>query len=139
MRYKEEFPWHIDATLIPLRAGLVMINPVRTPLEKGQKELFETNGWEILKAPKTVRSGKGPLECCSLWLNMNLLVLDPKTVCVEASETPIQELLDKYDFEVIPVPLYDVAAFGGGLHCSTADVQRAGSLEDYFPKQIENF
>ncbi len=139
VRYKDEFPWHIDATLIPLRAGLVMINPVRTPLEKGQKELFETNGWEILKAPKTVRSGKGPLECCSLWLNMNLLVLDPKTVCVEASETPIQELLDKYDFEVIPVPLYDVAAFGGGLHCSTADVQRVGSLEDYFPKQIEGF
>jgi glycine amidinotransferase len=139
VRYKEELPWHIDSTLIPLRAGLVMINPVRTPLEEGQKKLFEANDWEILEAPKTVRSGKGPLEFCSLWLNMNILVLDPKTVCVEASETPVQKLLDKYGFEVIPVPLYDVAAFGGGLHCSTADVHREGSLEDYFPNQIEDF
>ena len=26
-------------------------------------------------------------------------------------------------------------AFGGGLHCCTADVYREGELKDYFPKQ----
>lgn len=29
-----------------------------------------------------------------------------------------------------PVPLREVRAFGGGLHLATADVYRAGSLED---------
>ena len=70
---------------------------------------------------------------------MNCLVIDTKTICIEAAETPMMELLDKYDFEVIPVPLFEVSPFGGGLHCATADVYREGTLEDYFPKQVEGF
>lgn len=76
---------------------------------------------------------------CSLWLNTNILVLDPKTVCVEASETPVQELLDSKGFNVITVPFYEVSPFGGGLHCATADVYRESVFEDYFPKQISGF
>jgi glycine amidinotransferase len=138
VRYREVLPWHIDSTLIPLRPGLVMINPIRSPLEP-QNELFEKNDWEVIYAPKTVLKGKRPMTFCSLWLNMNLLVIDPKTVCVEASETPVIELLDKHGFEVIPVPFYEVSPFGGGLHCATADVYREGKIEDYFPNQIEGF
>ena len=37
--------------------------------------------------------------------------------------------------EVIPVELRDAYAFGGGLHCCTADVYREGKIKDYFPKQ----
>jgi len=37
--------------------------------------------------------------------------------------------------EVIEVDFRDVYPFGGGLHCSTADVYREGKYEDYFPKQ----
>ncbi len=28
---------------------------------------------------------------------------------------------------------------GGGLHCTTADVYREGTLEDYFPRQIPGY
>jgi glycine amidinotransferase len=139
VRYREHAPWHMDSTLIPLRPGLVMINPIRTPLEPGQKELFEKNDWEVLMAPKSVLEKKRDMTFCSIWLNMNLLVLDPKTVCVEASETPVMELLDKHGFDVIPVPFYEVSPFGGGLHCGTADVFREGKLDDYFPHQVEGF
>jgi glycine amidinotransferase len=45
---------------------------------------------------------------------MNVLVLDPKTVCVEKSEVYQQEQLDKLGMEVIPVELRDAYAFGGG-------------------------
>ena len=45
------------------------------------------------------------------------------------------EQLDKLGMEVIPVELRDAYAFGGGLHCCTADVYREGDLKDYFPKQ----
>jgi glycine amidinotransferase len=137
--YREHLPWHMDTTIIPLRPGLVLINPVRTPLEERQRELFEKNDWEIIEGPATLLEKKRPMTFCSFWLNINLLVLDTKTVCVEASETPVMELLDKHGMEVVPVPFYDVSPFGGGLHCATADVHREGTLEDYFPKQVEGF
>ena len=35
-----------------------------------------------------------------------------------------------------PNSLRDAYAFGGALHCATADVYREGKCEDYFPKQI---
>lgn len=137
--YVEALPWHIDATLVPLRPGLVLVNPDRPPIQEAHHRLFEQNGWEMIEAPRSVRTAKMPLCFCSLWLNMNCLVLDPKTVCVEASETPTMDLLDRCGFEVLPVPMYEMSAFGGGLHCATADVRRKGSLEDYFPTQIEGF
>ncbi len=137
--YREMLPWHIDATLIPLRPGLALINPERPALGNAHNELFKKNGWELVEAPKSVRKEKMPLCTCSMWLNMNCLVIDTKTICIEAAETPMMELLDKYGFEVIPVPLFEVSPFGGGLHCATADVYREGTLEDYFPKQVEGF
>ncbi len=41
--------------------------------------------------------------------------------------------MDKLGMEVVEVDLRDAYAFGGGLHCSTADVYREGKCEDYFP------
>ncbi|MBW2341725.1 MAG: serine/threonine protein kinase [Deltaproteobacteria bacterium] len=139
VRYRDLTPWHMDTTLVPLRPGLVIFNPVRTPLEKAQRELFEKNDWEIIEGPKTVLDKKRPMTFCSIWLNLNILVLDPKTVCVEASETPVIELLNKHGLEVIPVPFYEVSPFGGGLHCGSADVYREGTCEDYLPKQVKGF
>ena len=96
-------------------------------------------GSKIVECAKPAHDKKAKLSFCSVWLSMNLLVLDPKTVCVEAEEKEQMEQLDKLGFEVVPVPLWDVAAFGGGLHCATADVYREGKLEDYFPKQVPGF
>ena len=67
---------------------------------------------------------------------MNVLVLDPKTVCVEKSEVYQADQLGKFGMEVIEVDLRDAYAFGGGLHCCTADVHCEGSCEDYFPNSI---
>ena len=66
---------------------------------------------------------------------MNCLVLDHKTVIVEASETNQMDQMDKLGMEVIPMPFRDAYPFGGGLHCATADVHREGGCEDYFPNQ----
>ncbi len=137
--FKEESPMHIDATFVPLRPGLALANRQRVPLVKELRELFDKNGWEIVQCAKPAHDKKAPLSYCSVWLSMNLLMLDPKTVCVEASETAQMEQLDKLGFEVIPIPFWDMAAFGGGLHCATADVYREGTCGDYFPKQVEGF
>jgi glycine amidinotransferase len=49
------------------------------------------------------------------------------------------EQLDKLGLEVVPIPYEHVIPFGGALHCTTLDVYREGTCEDYFPKQIEGY
>ena len=95
----------------------------------------DLDGWEIVDSAQPAHNEPPPLCYSSTWLSMNVLVLDPKTVCVEKSEKYQAEQLDKLGMEVIPVELRDAYAFGGGLHCCTADVYREGELKDYFPKQ----
>lgn len=132
----DPYPIHIDATFVPLRPGLILNNPVRRlPVE--QRAIFEANDWEIVDAAMPAHDQPPPLCYSSVWLSMNCLVLNHKTVIVEASEVNQMEQMDKLGMNVIPVPLRDWAyAFGGGLHCSTADVFREGVCEDYFPKQV---
>jgi glycine amidinotransferase len=137
--FKEDQPMHIDATFVPLRPGLALSNRQRKPLTPELVELFKKNDWQIIECAQPAHDKKAKLSFCSVWLSMNLLMLDPKTVCVEASEKEQMQQLDQLGFEVVPVPLWDVAAFGGGLHCATADVYRESKLEDYFPNQIPGF
>ena len=56
-----------------------------------------------------------------------------KTVCVEKSEVFQAEQMDKLGMEVVEVELRDAYAFGGGLHCCTADVYRESKFENFFP------
>jgi len=137
--FREAHPMHIDATFVPVRPGLVISNRQRIPLTKDMVDLFRINDWEIVECAEPAHSEKAPLSYCSVWLSMNVLVLDSKTICVEASETAQMEQFDKLGFNVIPVPFWEVSAFGGGLHCATADVYREGKMEDYFPKQIKGY
>ncbi len=131
----DPYPIHIDATFVPLRPGLIMNNPKRK-LADGQRYIFEKNGWEIVDAAPPAHDTPPPLCYSSVWLSMNCLVIDHKTVVVEASEVNQSEQLDKLGFEVIPVAFRDAYPFGGGLHCATADVLREGTCDDYFPSQV---
>ncbi len=131
----DPYPIHIDCTFVPLRPGLMFVNPNRYPAA-GSDEIFKANGWEIIEAAQPAHKTPPPLCYSSVWLSMNVLVLDHKTICVEASEHNTMEQMDKLGFEVVPVPFRDAYPFGGGLHCSTADVYREGTCEDYFPKQV---
>ena len=138
MSFDEPDPVHIDTTWVPLRTGLILHCSGR-PARPEQVKEFEKNGWQVVESAKPGLKHKRKLAYCSIWLSINLLVIDPKTVCVEGSETAQMEQLDKLGFEVVPVPFWDVAPFGGGLHCSTVDIFREGDCEDYFPKQIEGY
>ena len=130
----DPYPIHIDATFTPLKPGTIINNPHRRMPDE-QKKIFEANDWEIHDAADPAWDEPPALCYSSVWLSMNCLVLDHKTVMVEASEKGQQEQMDKLGMNVIPVPLRDAYAFGGGLHCATADVYREGTCEDYFPNQ----
>ena len=131
----DAYPIHIDATFVPLREGLIINNPNRT-LPVGMEQIFTENDWEIVPAAQPAHKTPPPLCYSSVWLSMNCLVIDPKTVCVEASEVNQLEQMDKLGLEALPVPFRDAYPFGGGLHCSTADVYREGTCKNYFPKQF---
>jgi glycine amidinotransferase len=133
-------PLHIDATFVPLRPGLVL-HCAERPAEPDLVEYFTLNDWEIVPAARPARgwSMLPPLCFCSPWLSLNVLSLDEATVCVESSETAQMEQLDALGFEVVPVPFWDVAPFGGGLNCATVDIEREGTLEDYFPRRHGRF
>jgi glycine amidinotransferase len=128
----DPYPIHINCTFVPLRPGLILNNPNRKVLPE-HKKLFDINDWEIIEAAKPAHDTPPPLCYTSVWLSINVRVLDLKTVC----EVHQMEQLDKLGFEIVLVPFRDAHPFGGGLHCATTDVYRDGNCEDYFPKQID--
>ncbi len=133
----DAYPIHIDATFVPLRPGLIMNNPNRRLPDK-QRKIFLKNDWEIIDAAQPAHETPPPLCYSSVWLSMNVLILDRHTVVVEASEVQQMEQLASLDFEVLEAPFRDAYPFGGGLHCATADVFREGDCEDYFPIQLDD-
>lgn len=130
--FRESLPTHIDTTLVPVRPGIVLVNPQRPCLDDSL-ELFTTNDWQIVPAPPSVRSGKSPARDVSNWISLNILMLDLRTAIVESAELPMIDLLQSLGCDVIPIPFDRVYPFGGGFHCCTADVRRSGTLQSYFP------
>eukprot|EP00929_Paragymnodinium_shiwhaense_P080703 TRINITY_DN42105_c0_g1_i1.p1 TRINITY_DN42105_c0_g1~~TRINITY_DN42105_c0_g1_i1.p1 ORF type:complete len:372 (-),score=62.86 TRINITY_DN42105_c0_g1_i1:199-1314(-) len=130
-------PIHMDASFVTLRPGLAISNPTQ-PLSAESRKYFEDNGWTIERAPEPAHDGPPPNCTTSRWCSMNVLIIDPKTVCVEATETPTIEFLQRHGFRTIPVPMRHAYGFGGGLHCATADVWRDGPCKDYFPLKSED-
>jgi glycine amidinotransferase len=99
--------------------------------------LFTENGWRLVEAPPSVRSGPSPSRDVSNWISMNILMLDERTAVVEAAEAPMIALMRSLGCEVIPCRFDRVYAFGGGFHCCTVDIRREGTLKSYFPSLDE--
>jgi len=129
INFFDDMPHHIDATLVPLRPGLVMQNPDRLCRDKQGLEIFTKSGWQVVNAPKPA-SDKTLLM--SHWVSMNLLNLDEKRVIVEESEKEMVQFLETLGFKVIQVPFQAVYMVGGSFHCTTCDIRRRGPLESYF-------
>lgn len=133
VQFHDRYPQHIDTTLVPLRPGLVLVNPER-PAKDDCLKLFAENDWRIVEAVPSVRPRRNasPWEV-SNWISLNILSLDERTVIVDEAEAPFIELLKSLDCDVITCPFDAVFSFGGSFHCCTVDVRRAGSFASYFP------
>jgi N-dimethylarginine dimethylaminohydrolase len=55
---------------------------------------------------------------------MNMLVVDPETVIVDKHQTNLMNMLELYNFTVIPLELRHSRTLGGGFHCVTLDLLR---------------
>jgi glycine amidinotransferase len=121
-------PMHIDASLVPLKPGLALINPKRPPVNP---EFFKKAGWDLVETALPTTPDTWNLPIASKWISMNLLSLDTERIIVERQEEPTQKLLKDLGFKVIPVDFRHVYSFGGSFHCTTCDIRRDGQLEEY--------
>ena len=143
---------HIDSTILPLRAGLVLLNGVRVNAEncpemfvKWERIYFEDMAPvpdEELEFQKNVRD-KAYRELAELginsdlnhisspWAGLNVLSLDPQTVLVHDRQKKLIKELEKNKMTVIPIRMRHCYTMLGGLHCSTLDTVRESKLESY--------
>ena len=125
--FDDAHPMHIDATLMPLAPGKLLINPERVP---DVPRLFK--GWDVLAAPAPVLPDAHPLYLTSKWINMNVLMVDHQRVIVERQDEPMIKALKAFGMSPIPCDFRNFNSFGGSFHCATLDVRRRGTLESYF-------
>jgi glycine amidinotransferase len=120
-------PMHIDATMMPLAPGKLLVNPERLPEVPPQ-----FRSWDVRAAPPPNAEGARRLYMSSAWVSMNLLSLDERRVLVEEKETELQAMLRSWGMEPVPRPFRSFNALGGSFHCATLDIRRRGGLQSYF-------
>ena len=112
---------HIDSTIVPLREGLVMINASRVNMNN-LPNVFKN--WEIVWVDDVVTQNFYQYPYASKWIALNMLVIDPYTVIVDKNQNKLIQILESYNFTVIPLELRHSRTLGGGFHCVTLDLIR---------------
>ena len=115
---------HIDSTIVPLREGLVMLNAGRVTPDNCPRAF---DYWEKIWVTDDmiVPQNFYQYPYASKWIAMNMLVLDPETVIVDADQTALIPVLQSHGFDTIPLRLRHSRTLGGGFHCVTLDTQRS--------------
>lgn len=125
---------HIDSTFVALRPGLILCNPGRINNDTLPEVLKQ---WEVIYSPPMENTGQFDADYLSKaigskWIDMNLLSINPNLVVVDRDQTALIKLLEKKGLDVIPLKLRHSKMLGGGFHCVTLDIRRAGTLQRYF-------
>jgi len=124
---------HIDTTFLPLAPGKVLVNPLYCDV-KALPPILKS--WDKLIAPEPVMVNSGwfneTAAMCSVWIHMNVLMLDTERVIVEKSQETMIRALKDWGFKPIPCAFMDFIPFGGAFHCATLDIRRRGGLQSYF-------
>ena len=128
---------HIDGMFMPLRPGTLLINPesmaskidlLPEPLKK----------WDKIIVPEPDKSilSNDHLPLASPNIPVNVLSIDEKKVIVfdsgNGESNALIKILEKNNFEPVPILLRHSRLFGGGAHCATLDMVRDDSPEDFF-------
>jgi len=125
---------HIDSTLVGLRPGLVLANPARVNDETLPKILRQ---WKVIYSPPMENTDRYNADYLaksigSDWIDMNVFSINPNLVVVDQNQPSLIRLLERKGLDVCPLRLRHSKMLGGGPHCVTLDVRRAGTLERYF-------
>lgn len=144
---------HIDSTAMCLKPGLVLLNSTRVNtqncpaiFDRWDKIYFSEVAPTSPEELALQRDLRDPLakriealgfqtnlgDMSSPWVGMNVLSVNPTTVLVESRQHDLMRVLEAHGFTVVPIPMRHMYTQLGGLHCSTLDTVREGTLESYF-------
>ena len=115
---------HIDGNIVPIGKETLLINEnnLKNSIEFFLPEKFKK--FKLIKVPKIEKFNKNFIASPE-GMSINVLNLDEKTIIINKEhEKNLGEILYKNGFNVIPVQLRYCEAFGGGIHCSTLDLER---------------
>ena len=114
---------HIDSTIVPLREGLVMLNADRVTPDNCPQVFRD---WQKIWVTDDmiVPQDFYQYPYASKWIAMNVLVLDPDTVIMDAAQTQLITILKRHGIDSIPLTLSHSRTLGGGFHCVTLDTRR---------------
>jgi scyllo-inosamine-4-phosphate amidinotransferase 1 len=114
---------HIDSTIVPLREGLVMLNASRVN-ESNCPQAFQD--WEKIWVTDDMIVAQDFYQYpyASKWIAMNVLVVNPETVIIDAAQTQLITILRQRGIDCIPLTLSHSRTLGGGFHCVTLDIRR---------------
>lgn len=113
---------HIDSTITPIREGLVLLNGARVTPENCPR-VFDN--WEKIYVNDVVPQDFYRFPYASKWIAMNMLVVNPNTVIVDAEQSELIRILVTNGVMVVPLQLRHSRTLGGGFHCVTLDLIRS--------------
>jgi hypothetical protein len=157
---------HLDGSFMPVIPGLIVsIEDIKT-YEKtfpdwevlylpqdgyyAVKDFFklkEKNGGKWLI--KGYENDDEVIEFVETWLqdwvgyveetvfDVNMLVIDQKNVIVSSYNKKVFEKFEQYGITGHICPLRHRYFWDGGIHCSTLDLDREGTMQNYFPERGE--
>ena len=128
------FGSHIDSTFVALRPGLLLCNPARVNKDSLPGILKQ---WKVIYSPPMENTDRYDADYLSKsigsdWIDMNALSINPNLVVVDRDQKALIRLLEREGIDVIPLKLRHSKMLGGGFHCVTLDIRRAGTLQRYF-------
>lgn len=122
---------HADVTLIPLRPGVLVVDPERVNEETLPPQFAR---WDkvIVEEVMPHRDYGLPYPLASNdGIGRNVLMLDPDTVVVDETQLPLIRTLEVRGFTVVPLRYRHGRTLGGSWHCITLDTCRDGELTSY--------
>lgn len=125
---------HIDSTFVALRPGLILANPARVNDDTLPEILKQ---WKVIYSPPMENTDNHDAEYKSKsigsdWIDMNSFSISPNLVVVDRDQSALIKLLESEGVDVVPLKLRHSKMLGGGFHCVTLDVRRAGTMDRYF-------
>jgi N-dimethylarginine dimethylaminohydrolase len=121
---------HIDAQLLPLRPGMLLVHESVGPESlPAPLRSWDTIRYEWLDKPIEVIEDGVPF-LASQSIGMNVLSLDEQHIVVQDIQVPLIRDLEKNGFTPIPCRWRHGRSLGGGFHCVTLDIRRK-SAQDF--------
>lgn len=129
--------FHVDVTVMPigynkkLGKNLVVVskkdlNPTNMPA------IFRGDNWRVLEMPLEIFVDTGcepDFNFASIWLGMNILIVNPNLIFCDSNQIHIIEWFKKYDIDVVTVDMKVSGSVLGACHCMSNDYNREEDID----------